>query len=526
MIAGRATLALLVRSLREDSRAFYTYAARFALVGILFLGLIQAYTTAAFVGAPGKQLFSWIAWVDMVFISLAAVSYFATPITEEKEEETLGLLRMTSLNAMSILLGKAGTRLTSTLLLLFAQIPFTLLSITLGGVGPKQIAAAYATLLAFVVFVSALGLLCSVFFQRSREASGAMVLLLLAVGIGPWILRGIIEAAAAYSYISKGEALYLYGVDLCQWGIDFAPWSRLASVMVTGFDDVIFGYQVISNLAAAIGLYALAWVMFDRWSGATATPGPQRLGSSSKKRLAKRRVSGKRAWQSALAWKDYRFIGGGTVGFVGRIFVYALGTSIVYALARWGNSDWSFDAEHLGQIAMSITFAGFLLETVGIAGRVYAEEIRWKTLGSIVILPTSLQRLAYEKLLGCSITLIPCIAIFLLGAILAPDTATDMLKEIFSEGWPWMMAIDFLVLLHLIVLLSLYLKWGAVAAAMAMMFAMHMTFGMVVSLLSFVARLNNIDDDVAIALLIVLGLIACIVMHVWAGRRLAHQGAQ
>ena len=50
---------------------------------------------------------------------------------EEKEEQTLGLLRMTGLNALSILLGKSTSRLLGALLLLLAQFPFTIFAITL-----------------------------------------------------------------------------------------------------------------------------------------------------------------------------------------------------------------------------------------------------------------------------------------------------------------------------------------------------------------------------------------------------------
>ena len=54
-------------------------------------------------------------------------------MAEEKEEQTLGLLRMTGLSPLSILLGKSTSRLCGALLLLAAQFPFTIFAVTLGG---------------------------------------------------------------------------------------------------------------------------------------------------------------------------------------------------------------------------------------------------------------------------------------------------------------------------------------------------------------------------------------------------------
>jgi len=112
--------------------------------------------------APGLRFFEVVVAVDLVFVILAGVSYFSSAISEEKEEMTLGLLRMTNLNPLSILLGKSTSRLCAAILLFVAQIPFTLLAITLGGISLHQVFAAYLTLAAFLVFVSNLALLASV----------------------------------------------------------------------------------------------------------------------------------------------------------------------------------------------------------------------------------------------------------------------------------------------------------------------------------------------------------------------------
>ncbi|HBL47256.1 MAG TPA: hypothetical protein DDZ90_28105, partial [Planctomycetaceae bacterium] len=65
---------------------------------------------------------------------------------------------MAGVNPISLLLGKSLPRLVSALILLSIQFPFTLLAITLGGVTFTQVLATYATLGAFLIGLSNLGL--------------------------------------------------------------------------------------------------------------------------------------------------------------------------------------------------------------------------------------------------------------------------------------------------------------------------------------------------------------------------------
>src|SRR5439155_21710329 len=113
-------------------------------------------------GAPGLRFFQAVVQINFFFITLAGVGYFASAITEEKEEMTLGLLRMTSLNPLSILLGKSTSRVFGAVLLLLAQFPFTLLAVSLGGVSVAQVMAVYCTLGAYVFLLSNVALFCSV----------------------------------------------------------------------------------------------------------------------------------------------------------------------------------------------------------------------------------------------------------------------------------------------------------------------------------------------------------------------------
>ena len=106
-------LALFIRSLREDSRQKLTYLSRSGLVLVILLFLFMTQSSMGWGNAPGLRFFSTVIFIDLCFVILAGVSYFSSAISEEKEEMTLGLLRMTNLNPLSILLGKSTSRLWS-----------------------------------------------------------------------------------------------------------------------------------------------------------------------------------------------------------------------------------------------------------------------------------------------------------------------------------------------------------------------------------------------------------------------------
>ena len=87
----------------------------------------------------GWRCLQSLTWVNIWFITLVGVTYFSSAITEEKEERTLGLLRMADIGSGSILLGKWAPRVVGMLSLVAVQFPFTLLAITLGGVTQAQV---------------------------------------------------------------------------------------------------------------------------------------------------------------------------------------------------------------------------------------------------------------------------------------------------------------------------------------------------------------------------------------------------
>src|SRR5690606_3130488 len=126
-----------------DVRLLHSHIMRVALLACVMLTMLSAQAMSDVMGATGLMFFSQITFINLAFASLACPLLFATCITEEKEEQTLGLLRMANVRPITILTGKLAPRLASALLILVVQFPFTLLAITLGGVTSLQVSAAF-----------------------------------------------------------------------------------------------------------------------------------------------------------------------------------------------------------------------------------------------------------------------------------------------------------------------------------------------------------------------------------------------
>src|SRR5437660_990082 len=148
-----ALFALFTRSLRDDTRSRAMVWSRAGMAGAILFVMFQ-FHAMRFFGAAGRDFFASVVTLNAILICIAMLSYFAGAITEEKEDGTLGLLRMTNLNPLTILLGKSTSRLCGGLLLLLVQFPFSLLAVTLGGLRWGQVSACYAILGAFLFFAA------------------------------------------------------------------------------------------------------------------------------------------------------------------------------------------------------------------------------------------------------------------------------------------------------------------------------------------------------------------------------------
>ena len=516
-------LALFIRSLREDSRLKFTYFARAGLVLVLLLFLFTTQTTMGWMNAPGMQFFGTVVGVDLCFVVLAGVSYFASAISEEKEEMTLGLLRMTNLNPLSILLGKSTSRLCTAVLLFAAQIPFTLLAITLGGVSLVQICAAYVAIGAFLVFVSNLALLASVLCRRTGTAAvltGLALLFFFAiVPVANWFAQmpvrfGLVKESNSWTAAFDAFAEFAKGAS---------PFWRVTKILSTGFAESAFSFQVWSNLAMGLVFFLLAWVVFEKFCGEQKESAPGRVGVA-RARGRWRALSPGRAWTAALAWKDFYFTTGGKLWILIKLAIY--GTPLI-AMRCWpaelgGPPSWkNFGA---GMFWFMLLF--IFVELAFAAASIFRNEHQGQTLSSLAMLPQGIRRVAYEKLFGVLPSLAAAGFYLALSLPLVAGPFTNDMTELLGKNYALETILGFVFtgaqcvfFLHLVAMLSLYVKRGALPLAVGI----HIVLLIFLSTASIVVSRNSVASTI---FLLVLTLLTTAILHYHTGSRLETLAAE
>ncbi len=460
-------LALLTRALRLDARQLRNHLFRLAFVGFIYLCLLWASIQSGFLGAPGLSFFSQIAWLNAMFITCAGIGFFSSAITEEKEEETIGLLQMAGLDHLGILLGKSTSRLIQVMLLLVVQFPFMLLAVTLGGVTTLQIVAAYVDLMAYTVLLANVALLCSVVFQRGGTAAAYTTLLMLIYAIAPRY-----AAFQKTSLIAMGWTKSVWWqsriLDCLDWMEESCVFYQLMEVMTTGFAKPILTRQVGSNILGGLLCFGLAWLLFGPRVN-NAAPGGVSRGALVKSTSRMKFLSPGRCWSNPFIWKDFQFIGGGYLLLAGKLAVYGALFLGIVATSLTPQNWFGWTLNDVGPVYCQCMLGALALEACVSASRIFHDEIRLQTMSALLMMPRSIPYIGYSKAIGCIMGLGPAALGFALSLNMLTGMTYSKLVTGILDPRLWAAIMTFLIFLHLIALLSLFVKWGALPAAFFLM---------------------------------------------------------
>jgi len=508
---GGATV-LFERSLRVDARALGPHLARLFLMTSIYLAIIFSYSTAVLLGAPGLRFFMNIAYIDLIFMTLLGFSFFSTSITEEKEEDTLGLLLMAGVSSLGLLLGKSGGRLVQATLLMVAQYPFTLLAITFGGITQHQIRATYVAMFAYMVLLSGTGLLCSTISKNNRTAAIRLFVIVLFYWLIPLACRRILVDYPGLP-VSLIKAL-VFVSESCVF-------LQISPTMTTGFNESVWSTQVISNLIAGIICYPLSWSLFGFTSREPTTEATSRGLVTRKSRIFW--LNPGRPWRSPLIWKDFHFHAGGIVAMFLRFAVYIGLYFVSVTIIGWmigpipgpqRDKTWTGCFLFLAIMVMSID-AGLLIS------RSLHEEIRGKTWTSLVLLPTSTFEILIFKLMGCFLCWLPGPISFVLGIEFLPygrEIVTDVMEHD-PEMWIWIFT-NMILVPHATAVFATYVRWGALPLGICCGIAsFFMTMGMIIA--STVVLRGGRPESVFVLFVSSLVLFVCVLSYVVVWRRMA-----
>jgi len=465
---SNGVFALLERSLRIDARSWSTHLIRLGLVGAIYFVLCVTLVTRNQFGAPGLRFFEGIAYLDVLFMTLMGFGFFSTPITEEKEEDTLGLMLMAGISPLGILLGKSGGRLWQALLLIAVQYPLLQLAVTMGGVSSLQISAVTLALLAYMVLLAGLGLLCSTLAPSSRKASswvGAGLALYLFL---PYV-AGWIAGMHSRWMTAGGQELPL---PKLLWTFlecigSMCVLLQLSDILLTGFNRSALSTQVISNGTAGLVFAGLSWLLFGVTTRSLSTE------AASRGMLAERRAffrfNAGRPWSNPFAWKDFHFVSGGIGMILIRIAYYGVLASILLAYEFVQGSQ---HEEYAAECRLLMSFS-VAVDAALVLSRSLHDEIRGQTLTSLTLLPHSSYFMVYNKFFGALLGWLPGPIIELFFTLSTAVGRHDLWSILCNESDGWLLFLLFALVPHFAIVTSLYVRWGAVALAIGMTFGAY-----------------------------------------------------
>lgn len=498
--------ALLERSLRLDVRSRWTHGLRIVAVLVGFAAMLSAANLPAWFGAPGLMFFSTIVPLNALLIAGAGISYFASTITEEKEEGTLGLMRMTGLGSLSILLGKFGSRLLQALLIVIVQLPFVLLGVTLGGVSPQQILVVMFELLTLTFLVANLALLMSVTSATSRQASIRMTII-----VGGYLFLSVFAYELQNAFQNWGGI----GPTIASfwnlfWRASF--FARMEDCFQPGSPPDFWSIHEVLNLAAGCLAFLLAWGIFSR-QPVEVEPASSEASLWSRWFRGRARRRPGRVWGAALAWKEFYFLLGGWSGLRWKCLGYLAFIAATYWYwYAWTNSGMQYHNDPAAEALCFFLPLFWCWDASLIASRMFQQEVRDHTWTTLALLPESLTTIGYTKVVNALIGLIPVSVLLLLFAF-GTATGREMLSGVVDEAFWWGLVGMFITIPHMAALLSLFIRYGAVVLGIASVWVPFI-------LLLLVMQPNGATEDSVGALMVLGSLCACFLCHVFIGLRL------
>ncbi len=458
------TLALLVRALRTESRDIKSHLFRFGLAGVVVLILLMGWLSLDNQSAPGSTLFKTMTWANWVFVTLAGGTIFAIAISEETEQQTLGLLRMANIGPLSLLLGKWLPRMLTAMVLISIQFPFTWLTVTLGGVSWQQIWASYLMLLAHLVLIGNLGLLCSVWKPTSAQACGLTILLMFVGRLLPALCWAAIALCAEKGWVSPELSNWIRDevvIPLNQWS---ASGRMFGEILTTSFKGSAWSPQVISNLVIGAVLFLMAWLVFDpvtmrHMSGGS---GGRSWISRIQGLFTRKTRTASVVWNWALGWKDFQQVGGGRRSMLVKCMLYGtlFGTILYYNMKYY---DFSRSLEtSCGVMAWIVFFILLPLDLCFTAAKLFRPELTDHTWSTLLTLPKSLPQIAYSKLGGAMLGLIPTVSVLCVCSVtFIGDLFSDLARHPESFLFIAYLLATVVLALHLVTFFSISISWAA-----------------------------------------------------------------
>lgn len=198
-------------------------------------------------------------WIQLLAVVMMTPAMLAGTIASEHERRTIDYLLTTPLNDWEIALGKFTARFGAVAYQLAVGWPILAIFMTLGGVGPDQLAMSFGTALLTLMSTASMSLAISARARKARESITRTYLVLIALLLIPPMAAAVCSGfryATNYPLLS-GAADLLF--EPMQWLSAFNPFVFLFDMLLEGRMNLPIGFGgfAAGHLAAtALLLYS------------------------------------------------------------------------------------------------------------------------------------------------------------------------------------------------------------------------------------------------------------------------------
>ncbi|MDF1662043.1 MAG: hypothetical protein P1V97_09745, partial [Planctomycetota bacterium] len=350
----------------------------------------------------------------------------------------------------------------------------------------------------------------SIICSRTRSASGMTFLFFLMFFVSPYLAIAVLKTF----HLDHEQGFFIEAfMDLIEYSVNWNIAISFKNILSTDFKNTFINPQIISNVIFGLLFFLLGTRSFSFFNSGQPVKAAQRSVLLTRRSMLtnKRR----RVWSSALLWKEFFFLSGGPPIFVAKIIGYSILCALVFGALAYQNLNITS-----GGVPLMVIFASVAFIEIGLlAGRVFREELKWQTWPTLTLLPMSVDRLYYRKILGASLSLAPIFFFIVFSGLLNTSETMYFINKK-QNLWLIFYLIGVTVLFaNGVVMISLYARQGAFALSLGMVVTLNMVLLFAIEKFSRMHGLNWKPDNVLKVLLFV-NLALSLLFHLRSRKRL------
>lgn len=175
-----------------------------------------------------------------------------------------------------------------------------------------------------------------------------------------------------------------------------------------------------------------------------------------------------------------------------------------------------------GETGWFVTFVfliwlSIVIDAARVVSRSMQDEVRGQTLSSLMMLPRSINQVVYSKITGSLLGWLPAPLIGFLVVVISPslrDAIGSLLSNSGTGGVAIIMMVLFSALIpHFAALLSLYVRWGAVALAIGISIGVYIVVAMLETVLIVTFGGSGMNGELLVASISMILFSLCAACH-------------